>query len=71
MPGAAPYLAAAAWMGAKPLREIRLVELPEGRVIVPAVVKQERIQFHAALDHQFLAERLMTFNAPASLYLLK
>ena len=32
-----------------------LVEPPQGLVIIPAIVKQERIQLHAALLHQFLA----------------
>lgn len=32
------------------------VKLPQGLVVVPAVVEQEGIQFHAALHGQFLAE---------------
>src|SRR6185312_5336895 len=39
------------------LRE-RLAEVPAAAVVVPAVVEQEGVQLHAALDMQLLADRV-------------
>ena len=44
--------------GRKPVGEIRPVKLPEGRVVVPAIIEHERVQLNPALDHEFLAKSI-------------